>query len=111
MHFMRQHLDDIAMLKEGWDAYGEAVPVNTVVINHVRKILSRCKPSDLSEWRLSPNVNGTMLLELDDAAISIGIDSFTYYAEVEGKDIGEEYLPFTVDGVINTIRKINSYYA
>jgi hypothetical protein len=107
--YIKRRLKEFAKLRKGWDGYGDAIPVSSVAINHVYKIIDACKPSDLSEWRVFPNVNGTMLLELDHAAVSIGDDAFTYWAEINGEDIGEEYVPFSVDSVVEVIKKINSY--
>ena len=56
-----------------------------------------------------PNVNGTLLMELDTAAISIGEDSFTYWAESMAKDLGEENVPFSVTSVVDAIKRINAY--
>ncbi len=106
---LKRRLNDFAKLKHGWDGYGDALPISDVAINNTKQVFKECRPSDLSEWRLSPNTNGTILLELDNAAVSIGDDSFTYWYEADGKDFGEEYVPFTAKTVANAIKKINSY--
>lgn len=107
--YMKRRLEEFAKLERGWDGYGEALPVSPVAIKHVSQVIDACKPSDLLEWRVFPNVNGTMLLELDNAAVSIGDDAFTYWAEVNGEDIGEELIPFSIDSVVRIIKNINSY--
>lgn len=109
MAYMKRRLKEFASLEAGWDGYGDAIPVSSIAISHAQQIINACRPSDLSEWRLFPNVNGTLLLELDNAAINIGDDFFTYWAESKGKDIGEEFVPFKVDDVVEAIRKINVY--
>ena len=48
-------------------------------------------------------------MELDAAAISIGEDSFTYWAESMAKDLGEENVPFSVTSVVDAIKRINAY--
>ena len=106
---MQCRLNEFSKLDTGWDGYGDSLPISRAAINHTKQVLGACRSSDLSEWRLFPNTNGTILLELDNAAISIGDNSFTYWFESDGKDFGEEYVPFSVNGVINAIKKINSY--
>ena len=76
------------------------------MLNH---FLERCKASDLSEWMLFPNVNGTMLLEQEDAAISIASKEFSYYAENDGKYIDGEGLKTSVNGLIDVVKKINVF--
>lgn len=106
---MKRSLSEFSKLDHGWDGYGDALPISTMAINHTKQVLGACRSSDLLEWRLFPNTNGSILLELDNAAVSIGDDSFTYWYESDGKDFGEEYVPFSVKGVLNVIKKINSY--
>jgi hypothetical protein len=106
---MKKRLVEFSALKAGWDGYGEAIPISNVAIRNTKQVLDNCRPSYLTEWRLFPNVNGTILLEVDNAAISIGDESFTYWFEADGKDYGEEYVKFSVSGVVNAIKKINSY--
>ena len=106
---MKNRLVEFSKLKAGWDGYGEAIPISPKAIKNTEQILTACRPSTLTEWRVFPNVNGTILLELENAAISIGDDGFSYWFEADGKDFGEEYVNFSVDNVVTAIKKINSY--
>lgn len=109
LSYLKHRLTEFSLLEKGWDGYGEALPISSHIISNVRQVLDACKPTDLLEWRLFPNVNGTLLMELDAAAISIGEDSFTYWAESMAKDLGEENVPFSVTSVVDAIKRINAY--
>lgn len=109
LRYMRKRLQESAQLEKGWDGYGDAIPINPAVIDKIHLFLEVCKPSDLSEWTLSPNVNGTMLLELDDAAISIASKEFSYYAENGDKYIDSEGIETSVSNLISVVKKINGF--
>ena len=109
LHYMRQRLKDFANLEKGWDGSGIGIPLAPAVIKLVEKLLDACKPEDLMEWRLFPNVNGTILLEQDDAAISIASKQFSYYAERGETYIDGDALHTTVSALVATIRKINHF--
>lgn len=106
---MRHILQETSKLEKGWDGYGDAIPVNPAVITLIGKVLDTCRPDYLVEWMLAPNVNGTMLLEQDDAAISIAPRQFSFYAENGDNYIDGEGLESTVPVLINTIKKINLF--
>lgn len=109
LHYMRQRLKDFANLEKGWDGSGIGIPLAPAVIKLVEKLLDACKPEDLMEWRLFPNVNGTILLEQDEAAISIASKQFSYYAERGETYIDGDALRTTVSALVATIRKINHF--
>ena len=61
------------------------------------------------DWSLFPNVNGTLLLEQDDAAISIASSQYSYYAEKDDNIISAEGKETTVDNLLDTIHTINAF--
>ena len=109
IRYMRQRLQESAKLEKGWDGYGDAIPINPIVIDKIKLFLESCKPSDLLEWSLFPNINGTMLLEQDDAAISIASKEFSYYAENGDKYIDSEGIETSVSNLIAVVKKINAF--
>lgn len=109
LSYMKRRLGDYERLEPGWDGYGDAIPVKKETIDFMRTFLKGCRPADVSEWRLFPNVNGTLILEQDDAAISIASKEFSYYAENGDKYMESEHNVCSVFALTETIRKINSF--
>mgnify|MGYP006873159005 CR=1 FL=1 len=107
---LKSRLQQIKSLEQGWDGE-DALPANSHIADFVSHLLSHCKPSDLTDWSLFPNVNGTLLLQKEDAGISIGLDEFSYFAESEDGDIGEDKVPLTTEAIVATIKRINLYAA
>jgi hypothetical protein len=105
---MKRRIKEIENLQYGWDGEN-AMPVNRDTIEMIRQVLKKARPSDLSDWSVSPNVNGTILLELDDAAISIASKEFSYYAERGERYMESEHQKCSVDALIETIRRINTF--
>ena len=107
---LTQKLQQIETLENGWDGE-DALPVNPDILEFVRHLFNRCKPSDLADWMLFPNVNGTVLLQKENAGISIGKEEFSFFAETEDEDIGEDNVPLSIDAVKSIIKQINLYAA
>ena len=105
---MKRCLKEMENLQMGWDGE-EAIPVKIETIEMIRQLLKEIRPSDLSDWSIAPNVNGTILLELDDAAISIASKEFSFYAEHGDNCIDAEHQPSSVKALIESIRRINSF--
>lgn len=105
---MKRRLKEMENLQQGWDGEG-AIPVKKETIELVRQMFKEIRPSDLSDWSISPNVNGTILLELDDAAISIASKEFSYYAESGEHYMDAEHQECSVKALIETVRRINSF--
>lgn len=108
LNYLKSRVAEFSNLSEGWDGEG-AQPLLPEATENVKRLLSACKPHDIIDWALFPNVNGTYLLQKQHALISIGDKLFTYWAEADGKDIGEEYVPFSVNSILDAIRCINAY--
>lgn len=108
LRYLKERVAEFSALSEGWDGE-EAQPLLPEATENIKKLLRACKPRDVADWALFPNVNGTYLLQKQHALVSIGDKQFTYWAEADGKDIGEEYVLFSVSSVLQAIRMINAY--
>ena len=108
--YMKRRLKEFTSLQPGWDGE-DAQPVLTEVIAFVDQLFHLCNSLDLSDWSLFPNVNGTLLLQHKDAAISIGKEDFSYFAEAKGKAIGQDHQPLSIESVMSTIETINLWAA
>ena len=108
LRYLKDRVTEFSALSEGWDGE-EAQPLLPEATENVKELLGACKSRDVADWSLFPNVNGTYLLQKQHALVSIGDKQFTYWAEADGKDIGEEYVPFSVNSVLEAIRSINAY--
>ena len=106
---MKRRLKEFSKLEAGWDGYGEAIPIVSDTVKLMESFLKSCRPSDLEDWSLFPNVNGTLLLEQDDAAISVASSQYSYYAEKDDKVISAEGKETTVDNLLDTIHTINVF--
>lgn len=108
LRVFKEKLEAISGLKEDWDGY-DAVPISPITINNFSKVLDTCKPSDFEEWTLSPNTNGTLLLEREEAAISIASKEFSFYAEQEGRYMEDNHHAFSVSALLHAVRQINTF--
>lgn len=106
--YMKRRLKEFTSLQKGWDGE-DAQPVLAEVIAFMDQLFHSCISLDLTDWSLFPNVNGTLLLQRKDAAISIGKDEYSYFAEAKEKAIGHDHLPLSIESVLSTIETINRY--
>lgn len=106
--YMKRRLKEFAGLQAGWDG-DEAHPVLPDVTAFMSQLLCSCSSMELADWSLFPNVNGTLLLQRKNAAISIGLNDFSYYAETKGKTIGLDHQPLSIESVKSTIETVNRY--
>jgi hypothetical protein len=79
------------------------------IIAFMSQLFHMCISLDLTDWSLFSNVNGTLLLQRKDAAISIGKEEYSYFAEAKGKAIGHDHQPLSIESVMSTIKMINHY--
>ena len=105
---MKDRLKQIAALKKGWDGY-DGIAIKKATIDNFATFLDVCSPSDVSDWSLFPNTNGTLLLEQKNAAISISSKAFSYYAELPGKYMEAENQTYTLQSILETVRAINVF--
>jgi hypothetical protein len=106
--YMKRRLKEFASLQPGWDGE-DAQPVLPDVTTFMEQLLRSCNSLELADWTLFPNVNGTYLLQRNNAAISIGQNEFSYFAEAKDNAIGHDNLPLTTESIIKTIETINRY--
>ena len=106
--YMKSRLKEFSCLQSGWDGV-DAQPVLSEITAFVSQLLRSCNSIELADWSLFPNVNGTLLLQRNDAAISIGKEEYSYFAEAKGKAMGHDHLPLSIESVMSTIETINRY--
>ena len=99
-------LDHLASLPEDWDGRG-ALPISRKVINNVKQVLAISDDSDWEDWVVSPGTNATLYLvsERNRASVSIGVDEYSYYARINGKDIGENHIAYDSAGLLSVMQK------
>ena len=105
---MKRRLKEFSDLQSGWDGE-DAQPVLPEVASFMSELLHSCNSLELAEWSLFPNVNGTFLLQRKNAAISIGLKEYSYFAEKKNKVMGHDHQPLTTESIIKTIETINRY--
>jgi len=108
LRMLKERLKEIAALKEGWDGF-DAPPILNATIKNVKKLIDACKASELTEWTVSPNTNGTILLERKEAAISIASNKFSYYAEQEDRYMEANHCEYTPGTLLKALLDINSF--
>lgn len=103
-----EKLNHLRTLQENWDGRG-ALPISRRVINNVRQVLALSDDVDWKDWTLSPNVNATVMLQstVRRASISLGVEEYSYYARMNGKDIGENHIDFNPAGLLTLMRNLN----
>lgn len=102
-------LDHLATLQEDWDGRG-ALPISRKVINNVKQVLAISDDNDWEDWVVSPGTNSTLYLvsRKNRASVSIGVDEYSYYARVKGKDIGENHVIYDSASLLSVMQKLNS---
>ena len=106
--YMKHRLKEFAGLQSGWDGE-DAQPVLPEIANFMGQLLRSCNSLELTDWSLFPNVNGTFLLQRKNAAISIGQNEYSYFAEAKDKVMGQDHQPLSIESVMTTIETINRY--
>ena len=101
-------LDDLAMLEKNWDGEG-ALPISRKVLNNVKSVLLISNDEDWKEWMIGPDTNATIGLQskATGACVSIGDEEYSYYADVDGKELHGNHLKFTPDSFLQTLREIS----
>lgn len=106
--YMKRRLKEFARLQHGWDGE-EAQPVLPEVVSFMDMLLHSVNSLEVSDWSLFPNINGTLLLQRNNAAISIGQNEYSYFAEGKDKVMGHDHQSLSIESVIKTIETINRY--
>lgn len=101
-------LDHLAQLKADWDGHG-ALPISRQVISNVKQVLAISDEEDWKEWLIGPDSNATLGLQAKSskAAMSIGVDEYSYFAKIDGKRQGESHVKFTPETFLDTMRRIS----
>lgn len=105
---LEKRLREIATLTKGWDGY-DGVPVRKATIKNMGQLFASCKASELADWSLAPTPNGTLLLERQEAAISVASKEFSYYAEQKNRYMEANHCEYSLDALRKTIQHINSF--
>ena len=97
-------INELAELEKDWDDNG-ALPIGKKVIKNLKQLLEKSEDSDLREWVIFPDINGTILLEnkSGDATISVGNTEFSFVS----KKIKGSNEKIKTDSLLKVIRKIN----
>lgn len=102
-----ESLSDFQDYEQGWDGE-DALPLDKNVIRNFKKVLQSSEDKFLKGWVISPEKNGTILMqnEQHDAGINIGSKDYSYYINKNGQVIGENAKKFTPASIMKTIKKI-----
>jgi hypothetical protein len=99
-------IDKLSYLKYNWDGL-EALPINNNVIKNINATVRISKNKDWNGWNIEPNVNGTIFLRRNNAAISLGDNAFSYYIKDGDKLVGKNKIDFSPESLIEAIQMIN----
>ena len=105
-----EQLSDFQEYGQGWDG-ASALPLNRTVVKNFKAILQRGKDNELSGWSISPETNGTLLLQnrKHDAGINLGMKEFSYFI-ITGENVeGKDAVKFSPKAVISVIKSINAH--
>lgn len=100
-----KELDEIASYPQNWDGEG-ALPLNWKVKENAIKVINGADPDALSEWGMSPNINGSLYFSSKYGSINLGNSGFSYYFYMAGKYHGSDYTPFSAEAVIKIIESL-----
>ncbi|MBQ1697028.1 MAG: hypothetical protein II075_04010 [Bacteroidales bacterium] len=100
-------VDHLSKLKDNWDGEG-ASHILPEVLDNIHGVLMLSNDSDWQKWSISPDVNGTLILQSDDAlsAISLGCDEFSYLSRYNGKRVAKSHVKFSVDSFLNIMQSL-----
>ncbi len=101
-------LDHLATLQLDWDGRG-ALPISRKVINNVKQLLAISDDEDWEDWIVSPGTNSTLYLisKRHRASVSVGVEEFSYYGKIDGKDLGENHVVYHPAGLLAVMHKLN----
>lgn len=103
-----EQLSDFQVYEAGWDG-AEALPLNREVVKNFKHVLQKGKDSDLQGWNISPEKNGTLLMQnrSRNAGINLGIKDFSYFIITDGIVEGQNNVKFSPKAVLSVIKKIS----
>lgn len=102
-----ERVDHLAQLRDGWDGNG-ALRVCYLVLRNIRDVLLISNNEDWRHWMISPDVNGTLILQSDlhKASISVGEHEYSYISRKDGHRDGKSRITFNAEAMLSTMRRI-----
>ena len=102
-----ERVDHLAQLRDDWDGNG-AFRISSYVLQNIREVLLISDDEDWQHWMISPDVNGTLILQSDlhVASLSIGEHEFSYLSRKDGIREGKSHLPFEAKSFLSIMRRI-----
>lgn len=103
-----EQLNHLRTLQQDWDGRG-ALPISRKVINNMKMVLAISDDADWDNWMVSPNVNATVMLQSNKrrVSISLGAEEYSYYARLDGKDVGENHIDFNPAGFLTLMKSLS----
>ena len=100
-------IDEMSLLKDGWAGEG-SYAVSRRVLNNLRSVLLISDNEDWTDWMMGPDVNATVGLQSKThrALMSLGAEEFSYYVEIQGKEIADSHVTFVPETFLRTMRQI-----
>ena len=61
------------------------------------------------DWIVSPGTNSTLYLvsKSHHASVSVGVEEYSYYGRIDGKDVGENHVVYNPPGLLDVMHKLN----
>ena len=102
-----ERLEHLLALKDGW-AGENTLSISRQVIANLRDVLLISNNKDWECWMISPDGNGTVMLQSNQrrSSISVGSKEFSYYTKVDGKRSGKSHLDFNAKQFLTIMREI-----
>lgn len=100
-----ERVDHLSLLRDDWDGNG-ALRISPYVLQNIRAVLLISADEDWQHWMISPDVNGTLVLQSDlyVASMSIGDHEFSYLYRKDGVREGKSHLPFSAESFLSIMR-------
>ena len=100
-------INHLSKLRDNWDGDG-ASHILQEVLDNIRNVLMVSDDGDWRVWTVSPDVNGTLILQSEDAlsAISLGCDEYSYLSRRNDKRVAKSHIKFSADSFLNVMRTL-----
>ncbi len=103
-----ERVDHLSQLRDGWDG-NDALRISYKVLQNIRAVLLLSDDADWQHWMISPDVNGTLMLQSDRhiASLSLGDTEYSYLSRKDGSREGRSHISFDAESFLNIMRKIS----